>query len=140
MVTTEAVAMAGIMTMTIITAHVMTMVMAGGIAVESPAIVATARLTETTKVEVPVVSRGRSTAPTARRQTAVVRDSANNAAPRWCRSSVPNAELPWRVAASFAASAARRANQSEFSTAKTFVKGSLRGEKTCLGLRLLPHV
>ena len=140
MVTTEAVAMAGIMTMTIITAHVMTMVMAGGIAVESPAIVATARLPEATKVEVLVVSRGRSTAPIARRQTAVACDSANNAAPRWCRSSVPNAELPWRVAASFAASAARRANQSEFSTAKTFVKGSLRGEKTCLGLRLLPHV
>lgn len=40
----EAVAMAGIMTMTIITAHVMTMVMAGGIAVVHREIVATARL------------------------------------------------------------------------------------------------
>ena len=73
--------MAGIMTMMITTARATTMVMAGGVVV-LPAGAATACLPEATMVEIPAVSREWSIAPTARRKTAVARDSANNAAPR----------------------------------------------------------
>ena len=74
--------MVGIMMMTITTAHAMIRAMAGDMAAVSRGIVATACLPETTTEKVLVVLRGRLTVPTARRQTAVVRDSANNAAPR----------------------------------------------------------
>ena len=132
--------MVGITTMTIIAAHALTRVMLGGMAVVSRGIVATVCLPEAMMEKTLGVLRGRLTAPTARRQTGVAHASANSVELRCSLKSARTVARPCRAAASFAASAARRANQSEFSTAKTFVKGSLRGEKTCLGLRLLPHV
>ena len=74
--------MVGIMTMTIIIAHVMTMVMAGDMAVAPREIVVTVRLPSVARAKTRAASRGQLTAPTARRRTVVVRDSANNVAPR----------------------------------------------------------
>ena len=81
MVTTEGVVtvatMADLITMVEV---IVTMAMAGGM-VALPAGAATACLPEATMVEIPAVSRERSIVPTARRQMAVARDSASNAAP-----------------------------------------------------------
>ena len=61
---------------------IVTMAMAGGMAVALPGVAATACLLEVTTVEARVQMRVPSTAPVARRQTAAARDFVSNAAPR----------------------------------------------------------